>query len=300
MDKSKYALRVTAGPEYRAHMPVPVNSAAPLVITTEAATVELTVHVRDYRAAPPPPSNPLAAPRRRPFLDGARSTPRGPAPEAKGSGGAPRPRGEAAATAGAAGGGYFATAGRASARYGLRFALTPRRALAAADVLLGNDFDAPVRALLPPGFAAALRAASALVDPGLAGDPYADRPFLYGPLASSANVLRVRSRQPEKGERWESGARGAVMELGLEEGADEGDGEAARRAAGVPDGAGARRKWFLDERNRDGFVFEAGRRYEFDFFNGYLDFNRRSSLQGLTQADGQFRLYAEVADGVLV
>jgi hypothetical protein len=261
MDPSrKYALRVTAGPEYGTHTPVPVNSGQPLTIATDAATVTLSVHIKSYRAPPQP------------------RWPPGPGGPPTGNANSPPP----------ADGDYFKTAAHASARYGLRFSLTPRRPLRGADVLLGNDFDAPVRALLPPGFGAALRVVGTLVDPGLEGDPYAERPFLYGALGSSANVLRFGPVVGGGAAQKEEG-RGA-MELDLQEGAEGAEAQEERRRAGLPDGAAARRKWFLEGRNREGFVFEEGRRYDFDFFNGYLDFNGGMAFFAKLVSDLRFQI----------
>ena len=102
------------------------------------------------------------------------------------------------------------------------------------------------------------------VDPGLEGDVYADRPWLYGRVGGSVNVLRVG----EKGEGEEDGnGDGGV----LEEGGD-GEGVKVREEAGMPEGAKERRAWFLKE-GGDSWVWEGGRVYRGDFFNGYLDFN---------------------------
>ncbi|CAK7241298.1 MAG: hypothetical protein STHCBS139747_002758 [Sporothrix thermara] len=59
--------------------------------------------------------------------------------------------------------------------------------IAGSDLQWGNDFDEPLRDRLPPGFGAALRIVKWWIDPGLEGDPYADRPYLYGPALSSFN-----------------------------------------------------------------------------------------------------------------
>ena len=86
---------------------------------------------------------------------------------------------------------------------------------------------------------------------------YSDTPYLYGPALSSLNVLRVGEKAEELPE-W----RGAEV---LEEGGKRGD---------VPEDGRERRRWFLrgaEERSR--WVFEEGRVYWADFFNGYLDFN---------------------------
>ena len=156
---------------------------------------------------------------------------------------------------------FFAAAPHARARYALRFRFTPRRPLRGADLVLGNDFDHPIRARLPPGTAQALQLVRWLVDPGLDGDVYADRPYLYGPLLSSVNVLRVGGGAGED-------EAVAVMEEGAAA-----QGVAAREAAGIPGEAAARQKWFLAAERRAAFTFEAGTEYGCDFFNPYLDFN---------------------------
>jgi hypothetical protein len=57
-----------------------------------------------------------------------------------------------------------------------------------------------------------------------------------------------------------------------EEGAH-GSGTEVRQSRNIPDRAAARQKFFLTEQNRKEFTFEAGREYQCDFFNPYLDFN---------------------------
>lgn len=58
----------------------------------------------------------------------------------------------------------------------------------------------------------------------------------------------------------------------VEEGG-QGSGEEVRKESGIPADAAARKKYFLTPSNRDAFVFEAGRLYQSDFGNPYLDFN---------------------------
>ena len=58
----------------------------------------------------------------------------------------------------------------------------------------------------------------------------------------------------------------------VEEGAD-GTGEEVRTEAEIPPDSAGRKKFFLAEANRDAFTFEAGRLYQSDFGNPYLDFN---------------------------
>jgi Protein of unknown function (DUF1769) len=120
------------------------------------------------------------------------------------------------------------------------------------------------------------------IDPGLDGDVYADEPYLYGPLASSINTLRVGEKETKdeeaqngqgKGEKEAQKMMGSNGEgMVIEEGG-EGEGEELRRETGVPETEAARKKWFLQEENRKEWEFEAGREHWGDFFNPYLDFN---------------------------
>jgi Protein of unknown function (DUF1769) len=115
-----------------------------------------------------------------------------------------------------------------------------------------------VRDRLPPGFNAAFKIVKWFIDPGLDGDVYSDTPYLYGPALSSLNVLRVGEKREELPE-WRD-------EEVLEEGGED--------RGKVPVDGVARRRWFLrGEEERKSWVFESGRVYWADFFNGYLDFN---------------------------
>lgn len=136
---------------------------------------------------------------------------------------------------------------------------------------------------------------------------YAEKPYLYGPLGSSLNVLWVGQKvdsagengsakedsarengsakveeEEEEGENGRRGGGGKDLVLGeggegmvFEEGG-EGDGEDLRREKGVPETEAGRKKWFLQEENRREWEFEAGREFYCDFFNPYLDFNGAS------------------------
>lgn len=135
--------------------------------------------------------------------------------------------------------------------------------------MFGNDFDTPIRDRLPPGFGTALRIVRWMVDPGIEGDVYADKPFLYGNALSSVNVLRVGGLE----ERGGDGGKERGGDGGIEEGGERG-GELVRRELGVPPGSNERKKWFLAKDKTKGWVWEKGRVYWCDFFNPYLDFNR--------------------------
>ena len=119
------------------------------------------------------------------------------------------------------------------------------------------------------------------IDPGLEGDPYADHPYLYGPLLSSVNALNVGRKAgrksgaggkdaPEKEAAYEIEALGEDV---VEEGDACGDAAELKKASGCPDGSAERQKWALGTPAKEGWVWEKGRTYRADFFNGYLDFN---------------------------
>jgi hypothetical protein len=131
--------------------------------------------------------------------------------------------------------------------------------------VLGNDFDKPIKQYLPPFFSTGLNVVKTVIDPGLDGDPYADKPHLWGPLVSSINVMHVGAKGGKE-------VDGTVV---LEEGADGEEAEKIRSAAKLPAKGSARQSFFLQKPHREEFTFEEGRAYSFDFFNGYLDFNGR-------------------------
>lgn len=115
-----------------------------------------------------------------------------------------------------------------------------------------------------------------MIDPGLEGDLYAEKPHLYGCALSSFNVLRVGGRVgEEEGQGLGKGDEGLGDEV-VEEGGD-GDGVEFRESRGVPEDAGKRKSWFLGRGRPDTWEWEAGRRYSGDFFNPYLDFNGMSA-----------------------
>jgi hypothetical protein len=122
------------------------------------------------------------------------------------------------------------------------------------------------------------------IDPGLDGDVYGDEPYLYGALLSSINVLRIGDKS-EEGKSGKAGLEGETKTEGdvevsgsegeaivYSEGAD-GSGQEVRKSHHLPEKAAARQKHFLNEQKRKDFTFEAGREYQCDFFNPYLDFN---------------------------
>ena len=133
------------------------------------------------------------------------------------------------------------------------------------------------------------------IDPGLDGDVYADKPYLYGPALSSLNVVRVGEKATRSEGKVDLGEAGNPRKVGIEEGAD-GDGEEWRKETGAPADGGQRKKWALTEANRAKWEWEEGRLYAADFFNPYLDFNEFAlklpgfSLGILSYMDGKDNL----------
>ncbi|PPJ49557.1 hypothetical protein CBER1_01954 [Cercospora berteroae] len=155
--------------------------------------------------------------------------------------------------------------------YSLAFTFTPKKDFNGHDIVFGNDFDHPIRDKLPPGFNQAFKIATWFIDPGLYGDVYAEEPYLYSPLLSSMNVLRIGPKDDREQEKVEE-TRAQETTLVFEEGAD-GDGQEVRKTHGLPELGPARQKFFLTEQHLKDFTFEKGREYSNDFFNPYLDFN---------------------------
>jgi hypothetical protein len=171
----------------------------------------------------------------------------------------------------------------------------PKQTISGADLVFGNDFDRPIRDRLPPGTNYAIRLVKWMIDPGLEGDAYADRPYMYGPALSSWNYFRVCGRvggggdstdestdgegsdsdTSEDGDGTGDGPLRELHEEVIEEGG-EGDGVKIRRRMAIPSQPAQRKKFFLDEQNRNEFQFEAGRLYKADFGNPYLVFNGKS------------------------
>ncbi|KAL8906027.1 MAG: hypothetical protein Q9171_006437 [Xanthocarpia ochracea] len=146
------------------------------------------------------------------------------------------------------------------------FSFVPHRSINGKSLVFGNDFDHPIRDRIPPGFNAAFKIVKYIIDPGLDGDVYADKPYLYGNALSSINVLSVG---PKNSKSTEFGSE----EEAIEEGGFEG-GQEVRQNLNIPDGAAARQKWFLGGHDRlENWQWEEGRLYKADFFNPYLDFN---------------------------
>ncbi|RKF76108.1 putative f-box domain containing protein [Golovinomyces cichoracearum] len=154
-------------------------------------------------------------------------------------------------------------------RYSISFSFSLKSTINGNDLVFGNDFDHPIRDRLPPGFNTAFRIVKWFIDPGLEGDLYADKPYLYGPLLSSINILHIGHKDKKclTNENIDQKAGLVFVEGGCE------DGMAQRKSKGIPCLEASRKKHFLNQENRSRWNWEAGREYGCDFFNPYLDFN---------------------------
>ncbi|VUC20069.1 unnamed protein product [Clonostachys rosea] len=263
----RYILRITAGPAYdlASHVEIPVNTAEPVHINSDRADIQLNVRVNDYRGLP------YGSPRTSPYFEAEphkynqdqysicfRFTPKKPAAVTKSD----EKKGDVKEDV------------KVEVKEETKDDVKDDAeedgqddddeddeevlGISGLDLQFGNDFDRPIRDRLPPGFNTAMGIVRWWVDPGLDGDAYADRPYLYGPALSSFNALHVGEGEfdPEKGGIW------------VEEGGD----EEARAEVGAPADRKARMKWALSEAAKQNWVWEYGRTYALDFFNPYLDF----------------------------
>ncbi|KAK0366554.1 hypothetical protein LTR91_020919 [Friedmanniomyces endolithicus] len=230
-----YYLKVSAGPDYTHQSPLPINTETPTRITSPHLTANLTLRIQNFRGLT--------------------------------SSGIPSPHKTSP---------YFSSPQHAHDLYSIQFGFTLRNEdINGHDLVFGNDFDHPIRDKLPPGFQQAFNIAKYWIDPGLYGDVQAEEPYLYSPLLSSMNVLRVGPKddraQEALEERRAAGGDGEEVQV-LEEGGDA-DGEKWREENKFPGEAAARKKWFLTEQHLRDVTVERGREYSCDFFNPYLDFN---------------------------
>ena len=243
---SQYRLRVTAGPSYSptTHKTVPVNAAETLTFETSSLILSLCVRIKRFTGFPP--TSPVTAEK------------------------------------------YFSTELHKSDQYSIAFSFIPKVDVPGEDLVFGNDFDRPLRDRLPPGANQALRIVKWWIDPGLDGDMYADKPYLYGPALSSWNMLRIgdevipknqlpaaeESKSNDEKHEWKAPHASAqeFHDSIVEEGCN-GSGCEVRSSLSIPSDSAARKKHFLTPANLADFTFEAGRLYQADFGNGYLDFN---------------------------
>lgn len=245
----KYLLRVTAGPSYdpSSHQVVAVNSEIPTSIQSPVCSASISVRIQNYHGIQTPTSDYS--------LTGAKYF-------------TGLPHGSPSTSS------YFSHPPHTHDQYSIGFSFVPHRSINGKSLVFGNDFEHPIRDRIPPGFNAAFRIVKWAIDPGLDGDVYADKPYLYGNALSSINVLSVGPKAGKEAAEKQS-TQSTDNEEAIKEGGFEG-GQEVRENLNIPDNAAARQKWFLGGHERlEHWEWEEGRLYKADFFNPYLDFNGR-------------------------
>jgi hypothetical protein len=176
---------------------------------------------------------------------------------------------------------YFSHPSHKSDRFSISFSFITKSTISGNDLVFGNDFAHSIKDHLPAPalFDKAFGIATSFIDPGLYGDLKADEPYLYGPLLSSVNVLRVGEKGSLDKVAQEMGKMSTDegADTVLEEGADGEEAEHIRKEKGIPATGAARMKYFLNQSHKEAFEFEEGRVYACDFFNPYLDFSGENS-----------------------
>ncbi|KAK6340914.1 hypothetical protein TWF696_009227 [Orbilia brochopaga] len=183
---------------------------------------------------------------------------------------------------------YFTHPSHTTDKYSLSIAplsFTPHAgAISGDDLVLANDFDRSISQSLPPGFSVAWRVARWVIDPGLDGDPWAEKPWMEGRVLSSVNVLDVGERNTttttsDTNANTVDGEIGGVGENrvdilteGLHKAPLDTD-DTTQTQTQIPETGPARMKFFIAAENRRRFTFRPGEKYWLDFFNPYLDFN---------------------------
>lgn len=122
------------------------------------------------------------------------------------------------------------------------------------------------------------------------GDLYAEKPWIYGSVLSSMNVIRVK--KPSTPVASEAGTAEVVRgtEVGVRAVEDPEDSVMeedmsviASAALPIPVTAAGRKKFFLDDSKKREVGFMKGYTYGFDFFGPWLDFNSfQVKLPGFT------------------
>lgn len=155
---------------------------------------------------------------------------------------------------------YFEDNAHSHDTYSIAVSWIPDEDIDANDLVWGIELINPIRDRIPGRFiTTAFNIVKGFVDSSLKCDPDAEQPWLNGPvLCSSAITFSI-------GPKGNCELPAVLAEGRLS------DDSAIRKSHNIPTTDSQRRKHFLDEQNRKGFVFEKGRCYAFDFHNGYID-----------------------------
>lgn len=147
---------------------------------------------------------------------------------------------------------YFDSEEHKRDSFSVQFVVTFKKDVTGDQLKWGNDWDKPIRDILPWGFSAAFSAFKYAVDPGVDGDVYADKPWIYGAALSSINYMEKldKNTDPES-------VRGPIEEKD----------------------ASARHKKYLDKEELKKFTFRKGESYAFDFANPYLEMSSTPKIK---------------------
>lgn len=85
---------------------------------------------------------------------------------------------------------YFDSEHHENDSFSVQFAVTFKTDVSGEQLVWGNDWDSPIRDILPRGFSAAFTRFKYAIDPGVEGEPYADKPWIYGAVLSSINYMQ--------------------------------------------------------------------------------------------------------------
>jgi hypothetical protein len=97
---------------------------------------------------------------------------------------------------------YFEQSQHKDDQLSIQFSVKFREPVDGNNLMWGNDFDSPIRDILPPAFSMGLRMFKWIVDPSVEGDVYSDKPYLYGRALTSINRIRQDSERHEGRVEW--------------------------------------------------------------------------------------------------
>ena len=140
---------------------------------------------------------------------------------------------------------YFDQPDHKNDQLSIQFSVKFKQTVDGNDLLFGNDFDEPIRDILPYGFSMGYKMFTWYVDPSVEGDPYCDTPYLYGRALSSINRITTGNDDQWPGFMTQD-KLGALMS------------------------SEERMAFYRDQANRHSFEFVPDVQYSFDFFTPYL------------------------------
>lgn len=166
---------------------------------------------------------------------------------------------------------YFAHPENAKDTFSVAFSIVPSKDVAVDDLYFMIDTGHnPIKKFgLSKGLIdSAFKVAKQFIDGSLRCDAFAEQPWVGGPvLQGSTTTFRVGEALSGNGNgNWD--APGDDMAEGAT-----GEGKKERERVGMPEAADKRRKWIGAN---PGFKLQKGRRYDFDFANGYIDWKTYS------------------------